>query len=563
MKTNKCQSTGEDFEITADDLIFYEQMYVPAPTFSPHERFLRRLSWCGYNHLHKRICDKTGDTIISIWPEQTPYPVYRQDIWWGDDWDPLEYGMEYDFSKNFFDQYRELMNRVPRPSLFTDYSTMINSDYCNGAGYLKNCYLFFKADYAEDSAYGNTLSDGIKDCFDIAYATQCELCYDVLNCNKCYQVFWSQHCVDSRNLYFCSDVSGCSDCFGCINLRNKQCCIFNEQYTKEEYKEKMKAFDWSTHAGLQSIQEQVHDFFMTQPRRAVRGYNNVDVSGDNLFNCKNVHQSHFMGNCEDLKYCDFLKSGNARKCCDYSLFGLNAEWIYESAWVGLTVNNLKFCYWNYHAHHLEYCFGCHGSENLFGCVGVRKGQYCILNKQYTKEEYFKMVEKIKQQMMDVPYIDSKGRAYRYGEFFPSDMSPWGYNETQGQEFFPLSKEEALQKGFKWTDSDTQSYRSATIEIPKYAKDAPNDFVQEILQCEASGKNYRLIPMELQFYKRFNIPIPKKHPMVRDRERVAKLNPPKLYKRTCAKTGVAILTTYAPDRPEIVWSEEAYRDEFMS
>jgi hypothetical protein len=37
-------------------------------------------------------------------------------------------------------------------------------------------------------------------------------------------------------------------------------------------------------------------------------------------------------------------------------------------------------------------------SHLFGCIGLRNQQYCILNKQYTKEEYEKTVALIIEHM---------------------------------------------------------------------------------------------------------------------------------------------------------------------
>jgi hypothetical protein len=33
----------------------------------------------------------------------------------------------------------------------------------------------------------------------------------------------------------------------------------------------------------------------------------------------------------------------------------------------------------------------------------------------------------------------------WGEFFPATMSPFGYNETVANEYYPLSKSEATEK----------------------------------------------------------------------------------------------------------------------
>jgi hypothetical protein len=47
------------------------------------------------------------------------YKVYSQDEWWSDKWNALDYGMDFDFSKKFFEQFSELMKKVPNLSLIS------------------------------------------------------------------------------------------------------------------------------------------------------------------------------------------------------------------------------------------------------------------------------------------------------------------------------------------------------------------------------------------------------------------------------------------------------------
>lgn len=47
---------------------------------------------------------------------------------------------------------------------------------------------------------------------------------------------------------------------------------------------------------------------------------------------------------------------------------------------------------------LAYCIDCYDTKNCFGCIGLRNKQYCILNKQYTKEQYEELVPKIIEHM---------------------------------------------------------------------------------------------------------------------------------------------------------------------
>jgi len=558
-ETKTCQSCKKEFTIEPDDFSFYEQIQVPPPTWCPECRMIRRLAWCGYRLLYKRKCDFTGDSVISTYHPDSLHKTYRQDVWWSDKWDSKNYGRDYDFSKSFFEQFDQLFKEVPHPVLYTNYAAMVRSEYCNAAHGLKDCYLCFRADNSENCAYLSTITE-MKDCFDSNYANICELSYDLLNCNKCYQTFSSEDCEECHNVYFSKNLVGCSNCIGCINLRSQNYQIFNEPVSKEEFEKQLKELQLGSYKSREEFRKRAEIFFLKHPRKAFHGRKNENVSGDYLVNSKNVRDSYMAGNAEDVRYGQLLKAGPTKKAYDYTQFGENAEWIFESAWTGINVNNIKFGLWDYNAHHLEYSYGCHGSENLFGCVGVRKGSYCILNKQYTKEEYEELVPKIRKQMLEVPYQDSLGREYRYGEYFPIELCPWAYNESLAYEFFPLTKNEALKKGFRWRDPDAREYQNATVEVPDNIKDVSDEIMKGILKCDNCGKNYQIIQMELDFYRRFQIPIPRHCPLCRDWGRVARLSPIRIYDRTCAKCGKPIKTSYAPERPEIVYCEECYNSE---
>lgn len=558
-ETKNCQSCKKDFIIDSDDFAFYEKIKVPAPGWCPQCRLIRRLNWHAYRILYKRKCDSSGDMVISTHHPDSPHKVYRQDIWWGDQWDAKTYGRDVDFTRPFLEQFAELIREVPLPSLYTAYSTMVRSDYCNAASGLKDCYLCFRITGGEDSAYLNTVVD-VKQSVDSSFINHSELCYGSVRINKCYQAFFSQDCDDCNEVWFSKDLSGCSNCIGCINLRSKQYCIFNKQVTKEEYKKFMDELDLGSPEALREFQKRVDEFMKSQPRKQFHGRRNANVVGDYISNSKNVRDSYMLNNGENLRYCQYLKDGPVSESYDYSLFGDGAEFIYECVWTGLSASNNKFSSWNYGAHDIEYCFGCHSSGNMFGCVGIRKGEYCILNKQYTKEEYETLVEKIKKHMVDMPYRDKLGREYPYGEMLPAELSPWVYNETTAYEWFPKTKEEATLQGFNWRDEDKHEYKEATIQIPGHTKDTNEDILKEILKCGLCGANYRLIAKELAFYKRFNIPVPRHCPLCRDRARIASLNPMAIYKRACAKCQKEINTTYAPDRPEIVYCEQCYQAE---
>jgi hypothetical protein len=559
----KCKNCKKEFTIDSEDFKFYEKIKVPPPTWCPKCRLKRRFSWQGYQILYKRKCDFTGEEVITTHHKDSPYKVYRQDIWWSDKWDPYQYRREIDWSRPFLDQYGELMKEVPLPALYTEYASMVRSDYCNAASECKDCYLCFRITDGQNCAYLNNVTD-VKDCIDCSYNRHDQMGYGNIITHTSYQTFFCEDVVSSMNMWFCRSCVGCSDCVGCANLTKKKYCIFNKQYTKEEFQEIFKKYDFGSVKALEEFRKTANEFLLSQPRKQFNDRSSNNTTGQYVYNSKNVHDSYMVRKAQNCRYCQFLKAGPVADCYDYTLFGEQAELVYESTWVGLNMSNVKFSVWNYSANWLEFCFGCHNSNNMFGCVGIRKGEYCILNKKYSKAEYLKITEKLRKQMLEIPYVDKIGRVYGYGEMMPSELCPWAYNESTAMEWFPLSKESALKQGFTWWEMESKDYQNATIKIPEHIKDVPDSILKEILKCNppagGCGKNYRLIKMELDFYKRFNLPVPRQCPLCRDRARTKLLNPIEIHDSKCAKCGKAIKTSWAPNRPEIVYCEDCYKAE---
>jgi hypothetical protein len=58
--------------------------------------------------------------------------------------------------------------------------------------------------------------------------------------------------------------------------------------------------------------------------------------------------------------------------------------------------------------------------------------------------------------------------------------------------------------------------------------------QDVVICEVSGKPFRIIKQELEFYRKHNLPIPHRHPDVRHTDRMKLRNPRKLRDRKCNK-----------------------------
>ena len=578
-ETKNCQSCKKGFIVEPEDFIFYEKMKVPAPTWCPDCRLQRRFTFRNERTLYKRTCELCGKDTISRFDPEKGIHNYCGECWWGDKWDPMSYGQEYDFSRPFFTQFSELVRKVPLQNLIVMYNTLTNSNFTNMNHYLKNCYYIFNSDYDEKCMYGEEL-EHCTDCVDVTMGDNTQLAYESVNCVRCYNIYYSVDSESSHDIWFSKNLVGCSNCFGCINLRGQQYCIFNEKYTREEYLKKLEEFNVGSHRSVQGYKQKAQAFWLTYPHKYMHGVQNLDSTGDYVYNSKYVKNSFIVQESEHCKYCMWMILKGNKECYDYTQFGENAELVYESATCGKNIYDIIGCINALEARQLRYSTFCYtNNNNLFGCISLKGKQYCILNKQYTKEEYEALVPKIIAHMSDMPYVDKKGRTYVYGDFFPTEISHFDYNETSAQEFFPLTKQEALEKGYLWQEPKERNYK-VTIspkDLPDNITDTPDTIISEIIGCEHEGKckeqcttAFRVTDQELKFYKSQNIPIPHFCPNCRHYQRVVHRNPNKFWQRTCMcdKThahhegacNVEFQTSYAPDRPEIVYCEKCYQQE---
>ncbi len=549
MPQNKtCKNCAQTFVIDEWDKAYYKKMELPEPQNCPECRLIRRLQERNPRKLYYRKCDLGGEQMVSQYHEDQPFPVYCVEHWYGDGWDATELGRDFDFTRPFFDQFKELRDAAPHLGLFTfAKDRMINSEFNNCAGDLKNCYLVAETDGAEDCYYSNLIKR-CKNTVDCSVCYNNELCYECTDCTNCYNLTFSQDCETCNNSYFLKNCQACSDCIGSINLRHKQYMIFNKQYSKEEYEKIKQEMKLDTRPGLEDLRQKSAEFFKTQIHRNLQQEHNQNSLGDHLYNAKD---SLFCTDCkeiEDSKYC-FRLAWGAKSCMDYNSWGTRAELTYQSSSCGEDIYNLKFCTnCMTNVSNVEYSDLCaKGSSDLFGCVSLKKKQYCILNKQYSKEEYESLRKRI---------IEHMKKTGEYGEFFPQSHAVFTYNESLALDIFPLTKEEALKKGFTWKD-DHKKIQPSTYLIPETAQDLNDEVVKAILVCDQCQKNYKIIAPELQFYKKMGIPAPLKCPDCRHANRVKRRNPIKLWERQCAKCQAAIKTSYAPDRPEKVYCEKCY------
>lgn len=567
METKTCQNCKGKFVIDKDDFSFYQKIKVPPPTFCPECRFQRRMTWRNERSLYKRTCDLCKNNIISMYPADAVFPVYCRECWYSDKWEATNYGQEYDFSKPFFEQFKELIKKVPVLGIWQ--RNVINSPYSNMCGECRNVYLSVSVVIGSENIFYSRSVDKSFNIFDSYSVKESDSLYENIEAEKnynCQHLKLSRNCMDS---FFLIDRINCNNCALSSNLRNKEFYFRNKQLSKEDFLREMGKLN----LGSRKSRETALKEFDVICQRAIYRYANIVKSvgsnGNNLLNAKNSLQCFDCYDIENLKYC--YRSFIMKDSMDV-FFSQRSELLYEYTTGALNDYNVKFSYSAMDAvRDSDYTESCISSSNLFGCVSVKSKENVILNKVYSKEEYVILREKIIKHMAEMPYVDKKRRVYKYGEFFPTELSRFAYNETVAQDFFPLTQKEIEEGGYSYLSPEEKHF-DLTIKsenIPDDINIVDEKILDEVLECSDKGNcdhrcmmAFRLTKDELQFYKKHNIPLPAKCSNCRFYNRLLEILPPKLWHRHCMKEGCQneFETSYAPERPETVYCERCYQQE---
>ena len=549
-----CRFSGEKFYVRPEDIKFYKKMRVPLPTMSPNERLRLLLSsWNSY-FLFNSTSAFSGKKIVTQFPPNTEYKVWEHQHWFSGNWDAAEYGIEYDLTKSFFDQFKKLKLNVPRPSLFVD-NTSINSDYTNDSVYLKDCYLVFNAFNSENCHYSISPVRS-KDCFDCFDAFDSTICYECFESHKLYNckyVEFSKNCLDS---YFLYDCRNCTNCFGGVNLRHKKYVFFEEQLTKEEYGKRVGKINLGNRNVLEEYKVKFRELIKKAIHKPNHNEKSVSSMGDYILNSKNCYRSYFVEDSENSSYV----IGSHKTRDSYDLTGVDVE---NSYFCGGAVRDYKVMFSEMveDSHDMEYsnlCFNCH---DIFGSIGLRNKAFCIFNKQYGEKEYWNILDTIKTKML------GEGE---YGEYFPPKLSPFPYNISLMASYKGYDDAEVARKLGYWVEDIKEEASEVTGEIvnsdqvPEDVADANDDILNKIIFDKTSNKKFRYTKAELDFHRKHKIALPTKHFTVRLKEKRDKFGSIVLefFERICPKCGKKFQAVYKPEDPRIVYCEQCYLKEIV-
>ncbi len=409
------------------DLKYFQNIIKQKRKNTPFRDFLKEIASFMPIVLHKRY----------FWVSRYPDTNRRKNIMTPREFysgQNSDYFLEYDFSKTFFENFKDLIENTPVLSRMV-YEWLENCEYSESVTYSKNVYLsFIVINNCENILYTFYSQDNCKDVINwVMVWDNSEQIYFSAWIIKWHKIFYSKYIVNSNNIWFSTNLIWCSECILCDNLENKNYCIKNIEYSKEKYfeekekilKEKDKFFDyykWLNKTAKNLASKNTRWSFCVESENIENGYFTYRLK--NARNAMFVWHSEWRQNVYDTFWSDDPWT--------WEIYGsVNLWW----------TDNQYLCDWVVWSN-LYYCFSCFNCSYCIWCNWIINKSYCILNKQYSKEDWETMATKIFEQMENDQIL---------GKFFPWDLNPYYFNDTVAWLIWDFSKQEVEAEWYLWRD----------------------------------------------------------------------------------------------------------------
>ena len=544
-----------EFEIVAEDISFLKMLRVVPPNFCPTCRRMRRLVNMNMIRLFKRPCNapEHAENMISILPEECPFPVYDYVYFTSDEFDAFSFGIPYTPNITPLQTLFSLRKKFPMPSFLNRDPGSINSDYSNGGRNNKNCYYTMGCYDAEDVWYSN-LAFKSRQVMDSRSVNNSEFVYSSLFSDHLYKtsfVYFSSNVSDSIFLFDCKN---CTNCFGCVNLRNKKYCVFNEQYSKEDYEAFIASISPLSIDTLSTCKEKFWELVKQHPMNASHNIGSTNVAGTGITNSRNAFDVVDAIDSEHIRHVDGALAH--KDSMDFLFSGGNSSKLYGTVNVGSQSSDVRFSISCKFCTNSEFIFNSKNLDNCFMCFGLQNKSYCILNAQYEPEEYFKLVDEIKSTMIKNGEYDGLGL----------EFSAQAYNFSMAQISYPLSDATIVKLGgYIAKEPETNVGNTPVLAgatVPQTILQVDDAILEHAIACTVTGRPFRIVKSELEFLQRMNLPLPTTHPAVR-MEGQFRLSPNgKKYEATCAKCKKDIYSMFNPEENFILYCEQCYKQEVV-
>jgi hypothetical protein len=542
------------FSITHKDIEFLKILNVLPPNYCPTCRRMKRLNHINLTNLFSIPCNKIGhnENLISVFPKECPFSVWDVDSFSQID----DYYMAKDFSEDKTPYENLLMMRsyFPVPQFLNREPNVLNSPYSSGGRNLKNGYFCFGCYDTENVWYTNHTKT-TKNIMDSRVVKNSEWVFNGYFSEHLYKssfIFFSKSCIDSMFLYDCRN---CINCFGCVNLRNKSHCIWNKQYTKEEYESFIKSNYPLSIDFINKSNKTFFDLVYSLPLNASCNVNTQNSEGVLLQSSSDMFDVFDSFNSQNVRHSDGAISH--KDSMDFLFSGGNSHHLYMCTNVGSQSSNVKFSVSSKFCSDSEFIFNSKNCSNCFMCFGLQNKSYCILNKQYSKDEYFKKVDDIKSKMILLG---------EYNDGLGMEFSAQAYNFSIAQFSFPLTQKEILELGGYFApnpETNADNIKIISIEdIPQTINKVNDDILDLAIMCPLAKRPYKITKSELSFLRHMGLPIPTLHPQERMRENFNRAPEGKIYNIKCESCFKDIKSIYNPENKLLLYCENCYKREVV-
>jgi len=171
----------------------------------------------------------------------------------------------------------------------------------------RNCYLVFGNVENEDCAYGHIVWKS-KDCYDCLYCYRCERCYECVDCVECNSVGFSRdsnNCVDSLFWSIAAAAPTVSVASG--STRSSTTSSIN-RIPRKTTSGKLAELNTGSLKTVDLARDRVGQLIGAEVVKNYHGFGCENVTGDYLYNCKNVFDGYDLKNCEDCRHCTRSKA---------------------------------------------------------------------------------------------------------------------------------------------------------------------------------------------------------------------------------------------------------------
>lgn len=454
----------------------------------------------------------------------------------------------------------------------------MNFEQVNQEADPKNCYLVSGWANNEDCMYWSFLDkcNNMIDCY--SSSEQSNNCYEWLRILNSSKIYFSQHIKDSYNVYFSRDIIWSKNILFWYEQTNSEYIYKDKKYSKEDWEKIFENFQnkLKTESGLKELKKDYIEFLSLKNIRWQLSTNSENVIWSMVMDSKDIFSSIWINNSENIRY--WAINNWVKDCMDIESYWWWEKLYNVSSWYD-NQNNSAVTSHSWATYKSFYSYFVWNTDYNFWCFWLRNKKYCILNKQYSKEDWEEEVVKIIEEKQDLGI---------WGEFFEMKLSPFPYNDTVAMEYFPpkkvvfvennkvlssknisenwvwtifiLEPEKFISKAIfdlGWEEKIECFYRTREqeINIPEWIdilfwKDIPDsidevwdDILNKAVICEESKRPFRITKKELEFYKKHWLPIPRKHYNIRHLERLKLLPNRWLLVKKCEVCGEDKLSNY--------------------